>query len=538
MTQNASDLARRYEDLVQSRRRDAPNPLIPKDHRVNWNDAPSKFDYILRAERVPLSPGFNCKELRLGKRPWATHLCGTQSISIEEVSDLFALTLGITGRKLSINWSVDGRKIAENPNAIYSRGTASGGGLYPVSAYLLARDVEGLRAGIFHYDNAHHSLSPVRLGKFDRVVTKAIDFTEAASSDLLIVLTLRFWKSCFKYHNFSYQVATQDVGACLGSLEQVAYSLGWNTTAVYWFHDKMVGSLLGLDFDSEAPFAILTATKESDREGPKPFLPTSNRHITSEHLPVIQPRKYERSRNPFLPEMLREVHGSTLLEDVTRPSLPVADWPLPLEPASHPMVNADLTSILMRRETTWGGFRRDPPLTCEHLGCLLKFVAWGLQYETDLYRCRAALPSLRIDVIARNVSGLPQGAYRYDFYSARLFRKDCPLTDASLQSIYFLANHNLDQVSALVVLIGRIEVVLKTLGARGIRLMNAEAGIAAQRTYIGAAALSLGCGAVLGFDGRRVSHMLELDSKMEMPLTLMLLGNQCPAAYAYEFALR
>jgi nitroreductase len=101
-----------------------------------------------------------------------------------------------------------------------------------------------------------------------------------------------------------------------------------------------------------------------------------------------------------------------------------------------------------------------------------------------------------------------------------------------------LANHNVDQVSAILVLTGRLDAVLSTMGARGIRVMNAEVGIAAQRAYMAAAAFSLGCGAALGFDSQRISAVLDANDDLEIPLLLIFIGQRSRALIGYDFTLR
>lgn len=531
------DQIRHYEDLVGSRRRTASSFLIPADHRVDWNDAPSKFNIGVDAARVPLSTALYSTDLRLGGSVTASTHYSNPFVSIEELSDFLLLTAGILRRKLAVNWSLNGRGIAMHRNTTYSRGTASGGGLYPVVIYLLLRDRLGLQPGVYQYDDAHHALTRLRLGSFEASVATAINFQEADSSDLLVILTVRFWKSLFKYHNFGYQVTMQDVGACIGSMEQVAQALGWNTTIIYWFRDSLISSLLGLGGDSEAPFAILTVSKSnsSDKSKHSPIAAVEN--VPTQYLPKVCHRMYERSKRTFFPEMLLRVHKETLLEEVRRPVLPPSLWPLSIPSIPNRIVSSDLRSLLMHRETSWGMFRREPALEAEVLKRVLEFVAYGVQYKSDLYPFRVALPSVRIALIAQNIKSLEQRVYDYGFADSQLSRRNDWASPSSAQPIYSLMNHNIDQVSAILVVVGRLGAVLASLGGRGIRVMNAEAGIAAQRAYLAAAALSIGCGAALGFDAHRISEILDLDKNAEIPLLLIFVGHRCDEAFAYDFAL-
>jgi SagB-type dehydrogenase family enzyme len=226
-----------------------------------------------------------------------------------------------------------------------------------------------------------------------------------------------------------------------------------------------------------------------------------------------------------------------MLEEVSRPVLPPSLWPLSVPSIPHKIAGMDLRSLLMHRETNWGLFRREPALDGDVLKRVLEFIAYGVQYKSDLYPYRVALPSLRIALIAQNVKSLERGVYDYRFADAQLSRRNDWASRSPAQPIYSMMNHNIDQVSAILVVIGRLDAILTTLGGRGIRLMNAEAGMAAQRAYIASSALSIGCGAALGFDAHRISEILHLDENAEIPLLLLFIGHRCNEASAYDFAL-
>lgn len=529
-----SDKIRHYAQLVAAGRRGLRNLLVPADHRVDWNDAPSKYNIRLEAARLPLSAGLNSKELGFGgvvpdnQNPF---------ISIEELSDFLLLTAGLLRRKLGVNWGLRPKQITTNRSAIYSRGTASGGGLYPVVIYLLVRDRMGLRPGLYQYDDAHHALTRLRLGSFESTISNAIGLREANTSDLLVFLTARFWKSAFKYHNFSYQVITQDVGACIASMEQVAHALGWNTAIIYWFRDRLLSALLGLEDEYEVPMTVISARKGNPVNVLEDLAVAHLQEASTHGRPSVRGRMYERSKRTSTPEFLLSIHKETLLENLTRPQFPPSLRLARMPPIPSKVLGADLHTLLKHRQTHWGLFRREPPVELEVIKRILQLVAFGVQYKSDLYNSRVALPSLRIALISQNVMSLERGVYDYSFEDSRLTKRNQWLSSSSLQDIYTLTNQNIDQVAAVLVTIGRFEEVLNYLGGRGIRVMNAEAGIAAQRAYIATTALSLGCSAALGFDGCMVSEILGIDGNTEMPLLLIFIGHRCDEALAYDFAL-
>lgn len=104
--------------------------------------------------------------------------------------------------------------------------------------------------------------------------------------------------------------------------------------------------------------------------------------------------------------------------------------------------------------------------------------------------------------------GVPAGSYEYDpaRHQLRAVRTGSPAT--FLQRNYFLPNYNLEQAAAVVVPAVRVGAVLEATGPRGYNVVNATIGAVAQTFYTAAAALGLGCGVALGFDG--VSYIEEL----------------------------
>lgn len=93
----------------------------------------------------------------------------------------------------------------------------SGGGLHPLEAYIIARDVEGLAPGIYHYHAVAHELAriaaqPVDLDGFSqRLLAGQHWFVNAP---VMVVLVCRFERNFWKYrrHVKAYRAVTLDAG--------------------------------------------------------------------------------------------------------------------------------------------------------------------------------------------------------------------------------------------------------------------------------------------------------------------------------------
>ena len=87
----------------------------------------------------------------------------------------------------------------------------SGGGLYPIETYLLARNIEGLEGGAYHYHVATHSLEnlwsiPEKLEIFGAINAWA------ENARALLIFTGAWYRSSYKYQDFSYLLVELETG--------------------------------------------------------------------------------------------------------------------------------------------------------------------------------------------------------------------------------------------------------------------------------------------------------------------------------------
>ncbi|GAA0897906.1 hypothetical protein GCM10009557_72950 [Virgisporangium ochraceum] len=142
----------------------------------------------------------------------------------------------------------------------------------------------------------------------------------------------------------------------------------------------------------------------------------------------------------------------------------------------------------------------------------------------------------KLYVFVNHVRGVAPGSYAYDpaRHDLRPIRPGPP--GMFLQRNYFLPNYNLEQAAVVVVPAVRVGDVLDAVGPRGYNVVNATIGAVAQSFYTAAAALDLGCGVALGFDGVSYIEELDLDGTGETPLLIMLAGHEraLPSDYRYD----
>jgi len=525
--------AEAYEQMLARRSR----PRVAGARKAtspNQAGRPYPFCVIQGAARIPLPPTMTSNELRIGQRPEATDAARSKRISVSEVSDLLLLSSGILKRKLSITWNKTSRPHARYSRLQFSRGVPSGGGLYPCCTYLIALTAHVLRPGVYHYDAVRHGLDRIRVGQYCSHLEAILDCEVRNQFDFFFVLASRFERSAFKYGHFAYKVIMQDVGALLGGMEQIAFCLNWNTTVFYSFTDRLMANLLGLDERFEAPFVVL-GVRSAQGAGIAPAVPESGTP-GAQLLTAFEHR--ERTHNVGSLGFILDIHRSTMIQQGDqRARTATLTPPRTLEEKLRPISGRYLVPALLSRETAWGQITdRLPDLSLEKLLAVIVFACSAGAYATDFCGRAGQLPLLRAEVLVRRVTGLPPGLYRYDSVSAELVDHRGPSYEQILRKS-FPRHHDIDHVPVVVLLVGKLREVVDTFGQRGIRAMNAEAGIFAQRAYLACAASSLGCGAVLGFDASVVAAALKLDWRTEVPLLAILMGPRKPRAVAFDFQL-
>ena len=163
-------------------------------------------------------------------------------LGLEEVSAVLYYTVGVTGRAW---WG--------GPRRAYP----SAGALQPVEAYLVAFDVEGLEAGVYHYNPGRHELEPVGGPVGRRLLSRlALDQDHVGAAPAVVALTAVLSRTASKYGYRAYRYAHLDAGHAGENLYLAAEALGLATVAVGAFYDRGLCRLLRVDCMGEVPMLL------------------------------------------------------------------------------------------------------------------------------------------------------------------------------------------------------------------------------------------------------------------------------------------
>lgn len=137
----------------------------------------------------------------------------------------------------------------------------SGGGLHPIDAYVVVRDVEGMPPGLYLYRAEDHELQAVA---GDTVVDRGflMDMVGQqhwfADAHALVVLAPRFNRTYWKYrhHAKSYRVVAMEAGHLSQTLYLAATDAGLGAFITAAINEKPIERALGLDTINEGVLAV------------------------------------------------------------------------------------------------------------------------------------------------------------------------------------------------------------------------------------------------------------------------------------------
>lgn len=135
------------------------------------------------------------------------------------------------------------------------RPVPSGGGLYPLELTLIARRIEGLAPGVYHYVAEHHGLEQVTEADFPKVLLDYLFMGQASltAAPALLVLSAVWKRSMTKYGDRGYRYMLFEAGHVMQNINLSAARRGLGSCNIGGFFDVELGEILQLDRDIETP---------------------------------------------------------------------------------------------------------------------------------------------------------------------------------------------------------------------------------------------------------------------------------------------
>jgi SagB-type dehydrogenase family enzyme len=155
---------------------------------------------------------------------------------INVLSTLLHLSVGITG--WDNHWPL--------------RAYPSAGALQPVETYIIANYVDTINMGLYHYNVLDHSLEILKEGDFRKnIVDIALDQDFLYNASIILILSIVYARTLWKYGDRAYRYALLDTGASMENIYLAATAMNLGACAIGAYYDDDLNSLLELDTNTE-----------------------------------------------------------------------------------------------------------------------------------------------------------------------------------------------------------------------------------------------------------------------------------------------
>jgi SagB-type dehydrogenase family enzyme len=370
-------------------------------------------------------------------------------------------------RLLALGAGVVRTREAPGGDVYHFRTYASAGALYPVEVYLVAGDLPGLEAGVYHFHPRELALRQLRRGDFR-------EFLGRGGRGAVLVLTGILWRTAWKYGARGYRHLFWDAGTMLANL--LALAEDQRPVVHTGFVDERVNRLVGVDGRREAALALLALGRGRGpvaSPDPEPIAVAAEPLSRAEASYPLAEELHAASELATQDEVDRYTGRMTYGGDIFGIDLTAGE---PLE-------------RVIRRRGSARHFTLEP-ISASALAAIL--AAAVAPYTSDTPR------AAELYAIANAVDGLEPGAYRYrpfvdlELVEAGEFRRTA--------GYLALEQAHAARAAATHFVLADLEQALAARGNRAYRALQLEAGIVAGRLYLAAYARRLGATGLTFYD--------------------------------------
>lgn len=221
-----------FESDQTLKRPQPPLCKAPMRDEDQWIKLPMEFDKLHMTDNL----------LSLLQKRKSHRIYTEQPISLLQLSFLLWASQGIKGRR--------GRAYAT------LRTVPSGGARHSYETYLVIRQVEGLKPGVYHYLPEENALELLHTD--DDLTQKAVDSLAgqkwAGSASVVFYWAMDAYRAEWRYGIYSHRVALIDAGHIGENLTLAAEALGLGSCGIAAIYHELCCQLLEIDGENE--FAV------------------------------------------------------------------------------------------------------------------------------------------------------------------------------------------------------------------------------------------------------------------------------------------
>jgi SagB-type dehydrogenase family enzyme len=457
-------------------------------HYLDWDDRPRPFKVYPDLPSISLPQNFPIPTAEALKSIASLHpLLHESQLDFRTLAQILFFSAGIT------------REMRHDSGTYYMRAASATGALYPIELYIVSKEMPGLPAGVYHFCPGDFSLAQLRTGDYrSRLAEMSGENPDIVSAPVTIAFTSMAWRNAWKYKDRSYRHWFWDSGVIAANLLAVANSAGLQPSLAIGFLDAAVNNLLRLEQNREAAVVLaplgskiaISSDPIQSRPDPEP-VPVLN-------IPRILPISKRETEHPEIWK-LHEASSLVNREEVVqwlhaRDKHKIESKGVS-EVHAHDRVDPLGDVILLRGSTrrfSHSAISKNQLLTILYTstrGVPLDILGEGESF-VDIY------------LIANAVDGVATGNYFYDRRENLLEQLDSKKELASRnESGYLCLGQPLfSDASVVLFLMSDLAANLKTLGNRGYRACQLEAGVVAGKIYLSSYAQGLGASGSTFYD--------------------------------------
>jgi SagB-type dehydrogenase family enzyme len=485
MTVNRNtEAAWRYHDLTKH----SYWSIRASPHYLDWANKPSPFKVYPGIDPIPL-PRALVQTLAPALEVVASTgvaFTGEKIPDLARLASILYYSAGVTKHRTYTG------------GELYFRAAACAGALYPTEVYVVCGDIDGLKAGVYHFNPGDFALRRLREGDLRIVLARASGSEPSVvSAPVTLVFTSISWRSTWKYRDRAYRYHFWDNGMILANSLAMAAAHELPAAVVMGFVEADVNKLIGIDGQQELALSFL-ALGHTDQSLPDSAAIEDLPEINFEIVPIsISPVDYPSIREAHAASSLANHDEAREWRNATRdPDSPAIEGEaFPLAPMPDDGMPADaIEDVIQRRGSTRRFARKAMPFA--DLSTIIDRATRGI--TTDFLK-RGAAPLNDIYAIVNRVEGLPPGAYFYR-------RQDRAMEllkpgEFSAKAAYLTLDQDLGgDACATFFFMTDLKPVLDAFGNRGYRAAQMEAGVIGGKMYLASYALKRGATGLTFFD--------------------------------------
>ena len=484
MMNRETTLTWKYHDLTKH----SYSSIRTRPHYLDWDNQPSPFKVYTDIEPIPLP-----RDLPQSGMPTLDAIASTGvepvgeiKPSLDQLASILYYSAGVTKKKTYPG------------GELYFRAAACAGALYPTEIYAVCGDIDGLRAGVYHFSPGEFALRSLREGDFRSAVIRATGFEPGvASSPVTLIYSALSWRSTWKYCDRAYRYHFWDNGMILANALAMAAAHGLPAKLVMGFAEAELNRLIGIDGQQELALSLLALGHT--KQPPEAL-------TASEELPGLKLDVLPLSSSQVDYPSIREMHAASSLTSASE----IAEWrgakierqspeatgrlfPLSPPPQYQP-AREPIEEVIQRRAST----RRfaPKPIPFADLSVILDRATRRIPVD---FIEQPTFELNDIYLIVNRADGLAPGAYFF-----RKHERELELLkegDFSGEARHLALDQELGgDASVTLFFMADLKSLLDKLGNRGYRAAQMEAGIIGGKIYLAAYSMKRGATGLTFYD--------------------------------------